>query len=132
MYFDSGLGIHGLTHSSNENENFISIHSALKRELQFHIETYKLAINLIDENETATNSNPGLASHQRLLSYKYDDIQKRLISNKTLLTRLEAPGLTQLDKLVDNLRTRVEKDKEVLVCVNHIKKLDRDVDLKEW
>lgn len=128
----SGLGIHGLTHSTNENGNFISLHSALKRELQFHIETYKLAINVIDENETASNPDPALASHQRLLAFKYDDIQKRLIDNKTLLTRLEAPGLKQLETLVDNLKKRVEKDKEVLVCVNQIKKLDGDVDLKEW
>lgn len=121
-----------MTHSTSENGNLVSLHSALKRELQFHIETYKLAINVIDENETATSSDPALSSHQRLLSLKYDDIQKRLIDNKTLLTRLEAPGMKQLDTLVDNLRKRVDRDKEVLLCVNQIKKLDRDVDLKEW
>lgn len=124
--------MHGLTHSTNENGNFISLHSSLKRELQFNIETYKLAINIIDETETSTNSDPALASHQRLLAFKYDDIQKRLIDNKILLTRLESPGLKQLGTLVDNLKQRVDKDKEVLLCVNQIKKLDRDVDLKEW
>lgn len=121
-----------MTHSTNENGSFISLHSSLKRELQFHIETYKLAINIIDETETSTNSDPAHASHQRLLAFKYDDIQKRLIDNKILLTKLETPGLKQLDTLVENLKTRVDKDKEVLLCVNQIKKLDRDVDLKDW
>lgn len=116
----------------NEQGNFISLQSALKRELQLHIETYKLAINVIDEVETSTNSDPALASHQRLLAFKYDDIQKRLIENKILLTKLETPGLKQLDVLIENLRNRVEKDKEVLVSVNQIKKLDKDADLKEW
>lgn len=110
----------------------MSIHSALKRELQLHIETYKHAINIIDETETSTITDPAQASHQRLLAFKYDDIQKRLIDNKILLTKLETPGLRQLDALVDNLRKRVDKDKEVLVCVNQIKNLDRDVNLKEW
>jgi hypothetical protein len=127
----AGLGIHGLTYATNSHGNFISLSSALKRELQFHIETYKLAINLIDESET-TNYDPAQASHQRLLAFKYEDIQKRLIDNKILLTRLETPGLKHLENLVENLKQRVDKDKEVLICVNQIKNLDRDVALKEW
>jgi predicted ribosome quality control (RQC) complex YloA/Tae2 family protein len=121
-----------LTHSTNEQGNFISLHLALKRELQFHIDTYKLAINIIDETETTPSTDPAQSSHQRLLNFKYDDIQKRLIDNKILLTKLETPGLKQLDAFVDNLRKRVDKDKEVLLGVNQIKKMDRDVDLKEW
>ncbi|CRK92090.1 CLUMA_CG005657, isoform A [Clunio marinus] len=127
-----GLGLHGLTHITNENGKFISLRSALRRELQFHIDTYKLAINVIDETETSADSDPAQASHQRLLAFKYDDIQKRLIDNKILLTKLEVPGLKQLHNLLDNLRERVEKDKEVLICVNQVKNRDRDVDLKEW
>lgn len=84
---------------------------------------------MIDESD---DSDPAHASHQRLLAYKYDDVQQRLIHNKTLLTKLEQPGLRQLDGLVGHLRQRVERDKEVLFSVNEIKKLDRDVDLKEW
>lgn len=121
-----------MTHSTNVNGSFISLHSALRRELQFHVETYKLAISVIDETETSTCLDPAQSSHQRLLAFKYDDIQKRLIDNKILLTKLETPGLKQLSILVDNLKKRVDKDKEVLLSVNQIKKLDKDVDLKEW
>lgn len=121
-----------MTHSTNENGSFISLPSSIKRELQFHIETYKLAINIIDENESSTNFDPAHASNQRLLAFKYNDIQKRLIDNKILLTKLENPGLKPLSSLVENLKKRVDKDKEVLLCVNQIKKLDCDVDLKEW
>lgn len=87
---------------------------------------------MIDETESTVNNDPAHASHQRLLAFKYDDIQIRLIDNKILLTKLESPGLKQLGLLIDTLKTRVEKDKEVLLCVNQIRKLDRDVDLKEW
>lgn len=87
---------------------------------------------MIDETETSANSDPAQASHQRLLALRYDDVQKRLIDNKTLLTKLENPGLKQLDTLILNLKKRVDKDKELLLCVNEIKKMDRDVDLKEW
>lgn len=126
------MGFHGLTHLTNENGNFISLHSAIKSSLQLHIETYKNAISIIEESESHVNSDPANSSHQRLLSLKYDDIQKRLIGNKTLLTKLEVPSLRQLHELVDSLKERVEKDKEALVCLNHIKKFDRDVNIKEW
>lgn len=87
---------------------------------------------MIDETELAANGDPAQASHQRLLAFKYEDVQQRLIENKTLLTKLEQPGQKQLDSLLAHLRQRVERDKEVLFSVNEIKKLDRDVDLKEW
>jgi hypothetical protein len=128
----TGLGYHGLTHLTNEHGNFISLHSAIRRELQLHIETYKHAINIIDETESHATSDPQHSSHQRLLSYKYDDIQKRLINNKVLLTKLEVHSLKRLHEFIDQLRERVEKDKEALVCLNHIKKFDRDVNFKEW
>jgi hypothetical protein len=116
----------------NESGNFMSLHTAIRSELQLHIETYKQAMGIIDESESHATSDPANSSHQRLLSLKYDDIQKRLICNKTLLTKLEIPALKQLYELIDKLRERVEKDKEALVCLNHIKKFDRDVNLKEW
>lgn len=127
-----GLGFHGLTHLTNQNGNFISIQSAIKSSLQQHIETYKHAINIIDESDSPSITDPATSSHQRLLSFKYDDIQKRLIGNKTLLTKLEVPALRQLSELIENLKERVEKDKEALVCLNHIKKYDKDVNFKEW
>jgi hypothetical protein len=86
-------------------------------------------MTIIDEDST---TDPAQSSHQRLLSLKHEDIQRRLISNKTLLTKLEVPSLRQLHELVGKLRERVEKDKEALVCLNLIKKFDRDVNFKEW
>jgi hypothetical protein len=126
----TGLGIHGLTHITNEHGIFQSLYNSIKKELQVHVENFKSAINVIDENEFTCD--PAQASHQRLLAFKYDDVQQRLIKNVTLLTKLEHPGLKQYESLVNLLRQRVEKDKEVLFSVNEIKKLDRDIDLKEW
>lgn len=126
------MGIHGLTHETNENGNFISLHSAIKSSLHLHLDTYKHAINIIDESESQATGNPADSSHQRLLSLKYDDIQRRLISNKTLLTKLEVPSLRRLHELIEKLKERVERDKEALVCLNHVKKFDRDVNFKEW
>lgn len=70
------------------------------------------------------NQNPAQSSHQRLLAISYNDIQQRLIDNKTLLTILEKPALKQLATLVENLSQRVESDKEVLLCVGQIKRID--------
>lgn len=126
----TGLGIHGLTHITNEQGVFQSLYSSLRKELQFHVDNFKIAINVIDETEF--NCDPAQASHQRLLTFKYDDVQQRLIKNMTLLTKLEHPGFKQYESLLNLLRQRVEKDKEVLFSVNEIKKLDQDVDLKEW
>lgn len=126
----TGLGVHGLTHITNEQGVFQSLHNSLKKELQVHVDNFKSAINVIDETEFTCD--PAQASHQRLLAFKYDDVQQRLIKNVTLLTKLEHPGLKKYESLVNLLRQRVEKDKEVLFSVNEIKKLDRDIDLKEW
>jgi TfoX/Sxy family transcriptional regulator of competence genes len=126
------LGYHGLTHETDVHGNFISLQSAIKSSLQLHIETYKHAMTNIDECESQGHNDPAQSSHQRLLSLKYDDIQRRLISNKTLLTKLEVPSLRRLNELIGKLSERVEKDKEALVCLNLIKKVDRDVNLKEW
>ncbi|KAG5672294.1 hypothetical protein PVAND_002431 [Polypedilum vanderplanki] len=126
-----GLGNHGLTHETDENGNFISLQSAIKSSLQLHIETYRHAITIIDESDNNNHNDPAQSSHQRLLSLKYDDIQKRLISNKTLLTKLEVPSLKQLSVLIEKLSERVENDKKALICLNLIKKFDRDVNFKE-
>lgn len=121
-----GLGIHGLT--ADSSNTLISLHSALKIELQRHIDTYKTAIHKLDELSPITcNTNPALSSHQRLLAISYNDIQQRLIDNKTLLTILDKPALKQLTTLIENLSQRVESDKEVLLCVGQIKRVDQQL-----
>ncbi|SPP89943.1 uncharacterized protein LOC117591458 [Drosophila guanche] len=118
-----GLGVHGLTTSASGQ--LISLHVALKTELQRHVDTYKMAIHKLEELSMVTNNqDPAHSSHQRLLAINYGDIQQRLIDNKTLLTMLDKPILKQLQTLVENLSTRVENDKEVLSCVGQVKRLD--------
>lgn len=118
-----GLGVHGLT--TDPAGHLISLHVALKTELQRHIDIYKMAIHKLEElNTSITNQDPAHSSHQRLLAINYGDIQQRLIANKTLLTMVDKPALKQLAFLVDNLSQRVENDKEVLKCVGQIKRLD--------
>ncbi|XP_022211091.2 uncharacterized protein LOC111066648 isoform X2 [Drosophila obscura] len=118
-----GLGVHGLT--TDASGQLISLHVALKTELQRHVDTYKMAIHKLEELSMVTvNQDPAHSSHQRLLAINYGDIQQRLIDNKTLLTILDKPTLKQLHTLVENLSTRVENDKEVLSCVGQVKRLD--------
>ncbi|EDW99069.2 uncharacterized protein LOC6538844 [Drosophila yakuba] len=118
-----GLGVHGLT--TDASGQLISLHVALKTELQRHVDTYKMAIHKLEELSMVTvNQDPAHSSHQRLLAINYGDIQQRLIDNKTLLTMLDKPALKQLQTLVENLSTRVENDKEVLTCVGQVRRLD--------
>lgn len=118
-----GLGIHGL--AADHTGALISLHIALKNEIQIHIDTYKTALQKLDELSTITvNQDPAQSSHQRLLAITYDDIQQRLIDNKSLLTILDKPSMQQLRTLIDNLAERVQNDKTVLQNVGQIKRLD--------
>lgn len=97
----------------------------MKNELQRHIDTYKTAIHKLEELSPITLSpDPAQSSHQRLLAISYNDIQQRLIDNKTLLTILDKPALKQLTILIENLSQRVQNDKEVLFCVGEMKRID--------
>uniref|UniRef100_A0A1B0CUS3 Mitochondria-eating protein n=1 Tax=Lutzomyia longipalpis TaxID=7200 RepID=A0A1B0CUS3_LUTLO len=118
-----GLGIHGLT--SDQSGSLTALHTALKTELQRHVDTYKAAIHKLDELSPVTiHQDPAQSSHQRLLAINYDDLQQRLIDNKTVLTLLDKPALKQLGQLVDALSQRVQCDKEVLFCIGEIKRSD--------
>lgn len=126
-----GLGLHGLI--TDHNRNFLSLNAALKNELQFHIETYKMALHKLEELNAVTmiQKDPAQSSHQRLLAYNYADIQQRLIDNKTLLTKIDKPALKQLGLLIQNLLNRVQNDKEVLFCVGQIKRNDLAANFEE-
>lgn len=68
------------------------------------------------------------ASHQRQLSLRHAEVQQRLIDNQGLLNALTRPAAScsssssrggsgnveRLDELLDELRARVERDKEAL------------------
>ncbi|XP_053698440.1 uncharacterized protein LOC128745398 [Sabethes cyaneus] len=125
-----GLGVHGLT--ADHTGSLISLHVALKNELQRHIDTYKTAIHKLEELSPVTVSpDPAQSSHQRLLAICHGDIQQRLIDNKTLLTMLDKPALKQLAQLVENLSQRVQNDKEVLFCVGQIRRIDTTANTEE-
>lgn len=116
--------MHGLTADYTNALN--SLHVTLKNELQRHIDTYKVAMQkMLELSPITVNQDPAFSSHQRLLAISYNDIQQRLIDNKTLLTILEKPSLKQLSELIENLSKRVQNDKEVLFCVGQIKRIDQ-------
>lgn len=117
----AGLGCHGLTPDASGLTN---LHTALKVELQRHIEAYKSALHRLEELGLGSTDSkkPVDASHQRLLSLHHSEVQERLIENKTILTLLDKPALQQLRPLIDTLAMRVQNDKEALFCVSQLKR----------
>lgn len=116
------MGCHGLTADAG---GLTHLHGALKAELSHHIEAYKSGLHKLDELGLTTNTlkKPVDASHHRLLSLHYEDVQQRLIDNTTLLTVLDKPTLKQLKVLIDTLTVRVQNDKEALFCISQLKRL---------
>lgn len=125
-----GLGQHGLVGTSDEN--LMNLHDALQVEFQRVVQSYKVALSKLEELDLASSHQNGngkksvsrtvssgpapiAASHQRLLSLKQNEIQERLIKNKTLLNVVE-PTLTNhsLDLFLGILQRRIELDKDVL------------------
>ncbi|XP_049859153.1 uncharacterized protein LOC126353934 [Schistocerca gregaria] len=114
-----GLGQHGLVGTSDET--LTNLHDALKVEFQRMVETYKGALQKLDELSLADGAAvtrgpaPVQASHQRQLALRPQDVQDRLIKNKTLLNVVEPTlGSRSLDVLLGILRRRVDHDKDAL------------------
>ncbi|XP_050553814.1 uncharacterized protein LOC118270408 isoform X2 [Spodoptera frugiperda] len=125
-----GLGTHGLT--ADASGSLISLHVALKNELQRHVDVYKQALHKLEELSPVTiTQDPAASSHQRLLALSHADVERRLIDNKSLLTIVDKPALRQLPTLVDALSARVESDKAVLACIGQIKRSDPTLDLND-
>ncbi|GBP28776.1 hypothetical protein EVAR_19818_1 [Eumeta japonica] len=125
-----GLGSHGLT--ADSSGALISLHVAMKNELQRHVEVYKQALHKLEELSPVTiNQDPASSSHQRLLALSHGDVERRLIDNKSLLTIVDKPALRQLQTLVESLAARVDNDKSVLTCVGQIKRSDPTLDLSD-
>ncbi|XP_047035894.1 uncharacterized protein LOC124641753 isoform X3 [Helicoverpa zea] len=125
-----GLGTHGLT--ADATGSLISLHVAMKNELQRHVDVYKQALHKLEELSPVTvTQDPAASSHQRLLALSHADVERRLIDNKSLLTIVDKPALRQLPTLVDALAARVESDKAVLACIGQIKRSDPTLDLND-
>lgn len=128
-----GMGHHGLVGTSDDT--LMNLHEALKLEFERVIQQYKTAVQKLEELSLAKNKEPitrslsqGPAptnsSHQRLLSLRQDEIQERLIKNKTLLNAIEPCSFTNhaLQILLGILQKRIDYDKEVLFQFTQLRK----------
>ncbi|XP_013781314.1 uncharacterized protein LOC106465625 [Limulus polyphemus] len=134
----AGLGQHGMVGTSDDT--LMNLHDALKMEFERVIHQYKIAVQKLDELSLAPKQPvarslshgpaPTKASHQRQLSLRQDEIQERLIKNKSLLNVIE-PTLTNhsLEMLLNVLQKRIEFDKDVLFQFTQLRKEIKDVNL---
>lgn len=123
-----GLGQHGLVGTSDET--LTNLHDALKVEFQRLADTYKTALQKLEElslsgrrDGVSKGPAPVQASHQRQLSLRQSDIQERLIKNKTLLNVVE-PAISNrsLAILLAILQRRVDCDKDALFQFTQLRK----------
>ena len=137
-----GLGQHGLV--GTDEAGLMPLHDALQVEFRRVVNSYKIALAKLEELELAGHGHTGkksptghplagrtvssgpapiAASHQRLLSLKQNEVQERLIKNKTLLNVVE-PTLTNhsLDLFLGILQRRIELDKDVLFQFAQLKR----------
>lgn len=139
-----GLGHHGLVGTSNDT--LIELNDAVRIELeklgnQYKATLQKLLINTSSGNSTKPQSQvsskssiskgpaPIESSHQRQLSLKLKDIQERLVENSHLLNVIEGTigNNNTLQILLDNLRNRIEMDKEAITQVIQVGKLVKKI-----
>lgn len=132
------MGHHGLVGTSDK-KTLMDLHEALKLEFERSIHSYKTALQKLDDlsltpKQLVTRSlsygpAPTQASHQRQLSLRQDEIQERLIRNKSLLNVIE-PTLSNnvLYILLKILRKRVEMDKDIVFQFTQLKKEVKGVD----
>ncbi|ESO95156.1 hypothetical protein LOTGIDRAFT_189026 [Lottia gigantea] len=130
------LGQHGMVKSGIKTTGIkmISLHDALKIEFDRVISLYKSALHKLEEfslsgknpSESSVNTGPAPseASHQRLLQVTRDDVQDRLIKNKTIYNVVERVFTGQaVDNLIDILEKRIEYDKQILFQESELRKL---------
>ncbi|XP_026685162.1 uncharacterized protein LOC108253426 [Diaphorina citri] len=119
-----------IANGSTSDETLTNLHDALKVEFQKLVDTYKNALLKLEELSLSGKINgvikgpaPVNISHQRQLSLKQNDIQERLIKNKTLLNVIE-PVLENKSMaiLLTILQRRVEYDKDVLFQFTQLRK----------
>lgn len=132
-----GMGHHGLVGTSDESLQ--SLHDALKLEFEKVVRSYTNALEKLQELSLSNKQSlqrsishgpaPVQASHQRQLSVTPEEVQQRLIKNKTLLNVVE-PTLNNhsLDILLGIMQRRIEYDKEALFQFTQLKKEAREVD----
>ncbi|KAA0191865.1 hypothetical protein HAZT_HAZT003847 [Hyalella azteca] len=128
-----GMGHHGLVGTSDES--LTSLHDALKLEFEKVVKSYTAALATLQELGTGNKGHniskgpaPIQASHQRQLSIAPQDIQERLIKNKSLLNIVEPTlGNHSLDILLGILQRRIEHDKDALFQFTQLRKEAKDI-----
>lgn len=128
-----GLGHHGLVGTSDNK--LMNLHDALKLEFGRVVQQFKSALQKLEELSLAApgapvsrsvskGPAPCKASHQRQLSLRQEELQERLIKNKTLLTAVEPCLLTNqaLQILLGILQQRIEYDKEAIFQFTQLRK----------
>jgi len=133
-----GLGQHGMVGTTDQR--LMNLHDALKLEFQKVQQTYRDSLEQLDDlalvvgkvgkgQVSGHGKAPIAQSHQRQLSLKADEVQERLIKNKTLLNVVE-PTLenTSLEVLLGILQQRIELDKECMFQYTQLRKEVRVVD----
>ncbi|XP_064096920.1 uncharacterized protein LOC135208546 [Macrobrachium nipponense] len=132
-----GMGHHGLVGTSDESLQ--SLHDALKLEFEKVVKSYTHALEKLEELSLSNKASlqrsishgpaPVQASHQRQLSITQEEVQQRLIKNKTLLNVVEPTlGNHSLDVLLGILQRRIEYDKETLFQFTQLRKEAKEVD----
>ncbi|XP_054709293.1 uncharacterized protein LOC129218999 [Uloborus diversus] len=131
-----GLGQHGMVGTSENT--LMNLHEALKLEFERVIHRYKSAVQKLDELSLAPKQPitrsishgpaPIKASHQRQLSLRQEEIQERLIKNKTLLNVIEPTLNNQsMNTLLSILQKRIETDKDAMFQFTQLRKEVKDM-----
>lgn len=125
------LGQHGLVDSSCGT--LMNLHDSLKLEIDKVAMQYKTALQKLDElslsvknpmsNSLTFGKAPTRVSHQRLMQLSREDVESRLIKNRTVYNIIE-PAITNqyLKKLIHILEKRIEYDKIAMFHENEIRK----------
>ncbi|VDI74525.1 Hypothetical predicted protein [Mytilus galloprovincialis] len=125
------LGQHGLVDSSGGS--LMNLHDSLKLEIEKVENQYKTALQKLDElslsakhpmsSSITFGKAPTLVSHQRLMQLSRDEVESRLIKNRTVYNIIE-PAITNqyLKKLIHILEKRIEYDKISMFHENELRK----------
>ncbi|XP_043221769.1 uncharacterized protein LOC122381546, partial [Amphibalanus amphitrite] len=133
-----GMGHHGMVGTSDGS--LMNLHDALKLEFKKVVTSYKAALEKLEELSLSTSSKqtisrsishgpaPIQVSHQRQLSITQQEIQERLIKNKTILNVVEPIlGNHSLDVFLGILQRRIDHDKDCLFHFTQLKKEVKDM-----
>ncbi|KAH9520306.1 hypothetical protein Btru_060455 [Bulinus truncatus] len=130
------MGQHGLV-SNGSGETFMTLHDALKREMEKSINHLKSALHQLDQlwmsnkhpviKLTSDESLSTEVCHQRMMQVNRDFVVERLYKNKSLLNSLE-PVITDryIDDLIETLQNRIENDKILLFHESELRKMSGD------